>query len=45
MGWELLKETVDEYIQAGSLNGQVPVTVIEATGLLPYVSENTTYPK
>ena len=42
--YNALRETVDEYVQAGSLNGQVPVTVIEATGLLPYVSENTTYP-
>ena len=39
-----LKETVDEYVQAGSLGGEIPVTVIEATGLLPYVSEKVTYP-
>lgn len=44
-----VKENVDakarEAIEAASMDGEIPVTVIEATGLLPYISaQGTAYP-
>jgi len=42
---ESLGRTVDEYVQAASMDGEIPVTVIEATGLVTYVNQSAqTYP-